>query len=197
MKKIITSLALFAGLGLSAQVKVGDNVTTLAPGSLFEMESTNKGLLLPRIALTNTSAILPVLGTHAQATGMVVYNTATAGDVTPGLYSNDGTKWVKLGGAAAATPLRILTGQTATGFDFSANSNYDIYEFTGTGTLLLPAPASFTGRTIYIRNQSVGTISYGTTSGINAPKGTTTILNTSAMTLFCDGTTWHLISGRP
>lgn len=117
MKKIITSLALLAGLGLSAQVKVGDNVTTLAPGSLFEMESTNKGLMLPRVALTNTSAILPVLGTHAQAAGMVVYNTATAGDVTPGVYANDGTKWVKLGGSTSswnyvAQSATILAGQS-------------------------------------------------------------------------------------
>ena len=28
--------------------------------------------------------------------GMVVYNTATAGDVTPGYYGCDGTKWVKM-----------------------------------------------------------------------------------------------------
>lgn len=112
MKKIITSLALLAGLGLSAQVKVGDNVTTLAPGSLFEMESTNKGLMLPRVALTNTTAILPVLGTHAQATGMVVYNTATAGDVTPGVYSNDGTKWVKAGAAAATGWTYVAQGTT-------------------------------------------------------------------------------------
>lgn len=196
MKKIITSLALFAGLGLSAQVKVGDNVTTLAPGSLFEMESTNKGLLLPRIALTNTTAILPVLGTHAQATGMVVYNTATAGDVTPGLYSNDGAKWVKLGGAATAA-FRVNLGQAATaGYDWTANSNFDFYEFSTGSTLTLPTPASYASRTIYLRNLTGGNITFSGTNGVGTPKGITSFTAASAFTLYSDGTSWHLVSGR-
>lgn len=154
MKKIITSLALLAGLGLSAQVKVGDNVTTLAPGSLFEMESTNKGLMLPRVALTNTATILPVLGTHAQAAGMVVYNTATAGDATPGVYSNDGTKWVKLGAASTTTPLNVANA----GNSYTATSSNDIILFTTTapGLLTLPTDASVVvGKKIYV--STIGT----------------------------------------
>lgn len=33
--------------------------------------------------------------------GMVVYNTATAGNVIPGFYYNDGSKWVHIADAAA------------------------------------------------------------------------------------------------
>lgn len=196
MKKLITSLLLLVGLGASAQVKVGDNVTTLAPGSLFEMESTNKGLLLPRVALTNTTAILPVLGTHAQATGMAVYNTATAGDVTPGIYSNDGTKWVKAGGATT-TAFRVNLGQaSSTSYDWTANSNFDFYEFTSGTLLTLPTPVSYTSRTIYLRNLTGGNLTFLGTNGIGTPKGITSLTSSSALTLYSDGTSWHLVSGR-
>jgi len=152
MKKLITSLLLLAGLGASAQVKVGDNVTTLAPGSLFEMESTNKGLLLPRVALTNTTAILPVLGTHAQATGMAVYNTATAGDVTPGIYSNDGTKWVKAGASSASTALNVTANQTGN-YTALATDDIILYTANAAGLLLtLPTSGIAVGKKIYVSN---------------------------------------------
>ena len=38
-----------------AQVKIGDNPTTINLGSVLELESTNKGLLMPRISLANTT----------------------------------------------------------------------------------------------------------------------------------------------
>jgi hypothetical protein len=50
-------------------------------------------MLLPRVALTSTSSFAP-LTAHVQ--GMTIFNTATAGDVTPGYYFNDGTKWRRL-----------------------------------------------------------------------------------------------------
>ncbi len=82
---------------VQAQVKVGDNPTSINPSAVLEIESTNKGLLLPRVTLSSTTNFVP-LATHVE--GMVVYNTATAGDVTPGYYYNDGTQWVRLANAA-------------------------------------------------------------------------------------------------
>lgn len=79
---------------VQAQLKVGNNPGTINANSVLEVESTNKGLLLPRIALTSTTAVAPLA---AHVAGMTVYNTATAGDVTPGYYYNDGTKWVRVG----------------------------------------------------------------------------------------------------
>lgn len=80
-----------------AQVKVGNNVSSINSNSLLELESTNKGLLLPRIALTATNSASPLT---AFVAGMMVYNTATAGtspnNVTPGQYYSDGSKWVKV-----------------------------------------------------------------------------------------------------
>lgn len=65
--------------------------------AVLEIESANKGLLLPRVALTALDAATP-LSAHVE--GMTVYNTATNGAgsnaVSPGYYYNDGEKWVRL-----------------------------------------------------------------------------------------------------
>jgi len=65
--------------------------------AIMELESNNKGLLLPRVALSATNLATPLT---AHIAGMTVYNTNSAGtapnDVTPGYYYNDGAKWVKL-----------------------------------------------------------------------------------------------------
>jgi|SRR6218665_288179 len=96
MKKIFTILLALYGLNMMAQVKIGTNPESVNASSLLELESTDKGLLLPRIALTSTAAFAPLA---AHVAGMVVYNTATAGvapnNVTPGQYYNDGTQWIR------------------------------------------------------------------------------------------------------
>lgn len=193
MKKIITSLVLLVGLGASAQVKVGDNVTTLAPGSLFEMESTNKGLLLPRVALTSTTVILPILGTHAQAAGMVVYNTATAGDVTPGIYSNDGAKWVKLGASAASTALNITTEQSAS---YTALATDDIILLnisTSNLNLTLPTTGIAIGKKYYVSQTGSALVNIlpipreASTPFIQPGQGTTLI--------YLGGLVWSVVSG--
>lgn len=86
-----------------AQVKIGDNPTTINAGSAVEIESTNKGLLMPRISLANTTT-WGLAGTAAA--GMHVYNTNTG--ITSsntsyptlaakiGEYYWDGTGWVAL-----------------------------------------------------------------------------------------------------
>jgi hypothetical protein len=79
---------------------------------LLEMETTNKGLLLPRVALTSTTAFAPLT---AHVAGMAVYNTATAGDVTPGYYFDNGTKWVRIADANASVSNLYTADGTLTG----------------------------------------------------------------------------------
>ncbi|MDR1714728.1 MAG: hypothetical protein ACK5KN_07035 [Dysgonomonas sp.] len=80
-----------------AQVTIGSGEIPNA-NALLDLKETStgtssKGLLLPRVSLTSTALASPL---SAHVAGMTVYNTATTGDVTPGHYYNDGTKWVKL-----------------------------------------------------------------------------------------------------
>ncbi|SKB97872.1 hypothetical protein SAMN05660226_04123, partial [Parapedobacter luteus] len=78
-----------------AQQKVRDNTI---PGSvlpnkdaLLELESNNKGLLFTRVQLRRADDAAP-LSQHRL--GMMVYNTATINDVVPGIYYNNGSRWV-------------------------------------------------------------------------------------------------------
>jgi hypothetical protein len=78
--------------GYSQSVSVN---TTGAPPDAnagLDISFPNLGFLIPRVALTGTSSAAPLT---AHVAGMIVYNTATAGDVTPGFYYNNGTKWIK------------------------------------------------------------------------------------------------------
>ena len=71
--------------------------------AMLDITSTTRGLLAPRLALTSTTAAAP---TTLPATGLLVYNTATAGvaptNVAPGYYYNAGTGafplWVRMDG---------------------------------------------------------------------------------------------------
>ncbi|GAB0156020.1 hypothetical protein CHRYSEOSP005_12820 [Chryseobacterium sp. Alg-005] len=105
MKKFINgdkimALVLFTSFfSANAQVRVSNSSGTVNPQSILHLESSgnDKGFLLTRIALQATNLSNPL---SAHVAGMIVYNTATAGTaanrVTPGLYYNNGTSWVKL-----------------------------------------------------------------------------------------------------
>jgi trimeric autotransporter adhesin len=94
----------------NAQMKLGSNPTTTNANALLELETTNKGLLLPRIALANVSSPTPLT---AHIAGMTVFNTANNGIVSPGFYCNDGAMWIKM---STITPSSVwsLTGNLGT-----------------------------------------------------------------------------------
>lgn len=101
MKQLLKRQALillfvtFSAAWASAQVKIGANPTTINPSSILEIESNNKGLLMPRVALLSADNASPL---SAHSAGMLIYNTATVGTapnaVSPGIYYNDGTRWI-------------------------------------------------------------------------------------------------------
>jgi len=96
--------------------------------ALIDMQSTSRGLLLPRVELTSTTATAPLA---AHTAGMVVYNTVTVNDVTPGYYYDDGSKWVRIGASSGSG--WALTGNTG----ITANSAaYGTSLTAGTGNWL-------------------------------------------------------------
>jgi hypothetical protein len=97
MKKfnLLLLLLSFVNFGTIAQVGIG--TTTPNASSLLDVSSVDKGLLIPRIALVQTTNFSPLL---AHVAGMLVYNTATASDVSPGQYYNNGTKWIRVADAS-------------------------------------------------------------------------------------------------
>lgn len=121
INRLLSISILFGFMGLNAQVKIGDNHDTINPSAILELESTDRGLLLPRVALTATSNTSP-LAEHKL--GMIVFNTATAssGDtaVVPGLYYNSGSEWILLGSGGDANPtgtvIQKASANTPTGY---------------------------------------------------------------------------------
>ena len=117
LKTILLATGLFAGLTVNAQTKLGTNPITLNGDALLELESSNRGLLMTRLALSSTASASPL---SAHVPGMTVYNTATAGDVAPGFYFDNGTRWVRIANsvssyastasAIAATPSAAVDG---------------------------------------------------------------------------------------
>lgn len=95
----LTSLLGLVTTVASAQ-NIGINTTGAVPAAsaILDLVSADKGLLVPRVALTATNSALPVT---APAISLLVYNTATAGvipnNVTPGYYYWDGAAWVRVG----------------------------------------------------------------------------------------------------
>jgi trimeric autotransporter adhesin len=127
MREIVLLLMTTFFIGsANAQMKLGNNPTTTNANALLELEATNKGLLLPRIALANTSSPTPM---SVHIAGMTVYNTANNGIVSPGFYYNDGTSWMRLS-TLVATSLWGLTGNlgTTAGTNFiGTTDNTDIW----------------------------------------------------------------------
>lgn len=79
---------------LAQNVGINNDNTDPDASALLDVKSTNKGVLIPRISLTMTSSAAPVT---APATALLVYNTASVNDVTPGFYSWTGSAWKALG----------------------------------------------------------------------------------------------------
>ncbi len=98
MCKIICTLCMIISIGQLYSQSVGINTDGSIPpiSAMFEVKSTNKGILIPRIALVSTNLATPV---PVPANSLLVYNTATAGSgptaVTPGYYYWNG-EWIRL-----------------------------------------------------------------------------------------------------
>ncbi len=86
---------------MNAQNNVGIGTNTPAASAKLDINASDKGMMIPQVALTATNAASPIT---SPATSLMVYNTATAGtapnNVTPGYYYNAGTpaspNWVRL-----------------------------------------------------------------------------------------------------
>ena len=129
---LMTAFVLNAG----AQITVG---SLAAPDKnvLLDLKSnpdnsSAKGVLPPRVKLSSTASISPMAA--PVVAGTTVYNTETTGDVTPGYYYWDGSKWVKLAiEKETARPQYFYMPPIVLPIDGSDNTLYDSYD-SGTRT---------------------------------------------------------------
>jgi hypothetical protein len=95
MKKIfILCFLSITFTAFSQNVGINSTASTPDPSAMLDVSATDKGLLVPRLALTAANVAAPVT---SPLTSLLIYNTATAGtspnDVSPGYYYWDGAKW--------------------------------------------------------------------------------------------------------
>jgi len=96
---LVLFLAIAGTASVNAQMRISGSempnesaVLDLNPDNNVSSGNATLGLALPRVNLNNSGDAFPL---SAHVKGMSVYNMATAGDVTPGVYVNDGAKWLR------------------------------------------------------------------------------------------------------
>jgi hypothetical protein len=112
MMLLMLTLLIWGTASMNAQVTIGSNSNPDA-AAVLDLQATDKGLLIPRVALTAIDSPLPLTGKVA---GMVVYNTGKGGVAAEGIYYNDGANWVKVGSGTVTTDnqgINALTGDVS------------------------------------------------------------------------------------
>jgi hypothetical protein len=132
------TLIVLGAAGVNAQVLIGGTGNPSdepVDGALLEIRSADKGLLIPRIALSAANSAAPLTGKVA---GMVVYNTGTGGLAETGVYYNDGANWVKIGSGALNEVVSAKgTGTSISGTGSSASPLKVDIDAGGVGTTQL------------------------------------------------------------
>ena len=113
MKKVFFLLVIFLITRINAQVGIG----TTAPNtsSILDVVATDKGVLVPRVAILDLNTAAPVT---APIESLLVYNITVATGV--GFHYWDGSKWTPLGGAAGNDGDWTVVGNDM----YNANSGY-------------------------------------------------------------------------
>lgn len=163
----------FSFLGLTGFAQVGIGTTT--PQGALDIVANNDGLLIPRIALTNTNIATVTTPTESE----LVYNTATINDVTPGYYYWNGTQWIRLS-VETDNKNWLLAGNTvnaSTDFMGSTNNTDVIFRRNNTRAGRLGANNTSFG-TNALNPATTG--NYNTASGVGSLYSNTTGNNNTA-----------------
>jgi len=91
---LIISQLLF-NINIQAQgVSISNTVTTPDNSAMLDVQATDKGMLIPRVALTGATDNATIA---SPLTSLLVYNTATTTDLAPGYYFWNGSRWDRFG----------------------------------------------------------------------------------------------------
>ncbi|MCX2679831.1 hypothetical protein OOZ15_07775, partial [Galbibacter sp. EGI 63066] len=111
---------------------IGIGTDSPNPSAQLDLSKTDKGLLLPRVALTSITDVVTIATPEA---GMFVYNTTVDSDENLGenVYFFDGTKWVapllsERTGTVAPTP--EVVDNSGAQFNLTADNIYVVGPFT-------------------------------------------------------------------
>jgi len=192
MKKVYFTL-LFIGFLANAQTGIG--TTTPNASAKLEVMATDKGFLPPRVALTASNVFSPIVGTSANATGLLVYNTNSAGsapnNVVPGYYYWNGTAWIQISGGL------IIDNTKSSGFTLAATDNNKVFLITSSSNSIVTVPNNLpVGFSCQIIQGGSGTITLtGSSVILNSSNGFTTRATNSVVGLVMNTTTTGFVFG--
>src|SRR6218665_1643538 len=180
MKKLLLPIAFLLSANVFAQnVAINSTGAAAVTSAALDVDMANKGVLIPRVALTTTTAFAPVTGTATAS--LLVYNTATAGtfptNVTPGYYYwtgaawarliNSGTSWELLGNQGTNPAVNFLGTTDNVNLIFRTNNSARAMIYNTGEALFNPIVAAFSGDILTARatNGQTGLNGYLTGAG--------------------------------
>lgn len=146
---------LFVLICFSSYSQVG--IGTSAPQGALDINSSNNGVVFPRVALTSKNVDLPVVNPNGGSLviGTIVWNTATSGsspnNVVPGYYYWNGTQWETFNSTSTNNSSIGTIANNITNITPITNS------YTATNSTVGTADISSLNRTVNITG-AVGTI---------------------------------------
>ncbi len=114
MKKVklfIAIITITASYSLTGQVSITTDGSAPDGSATLEVKSTDKGMLIPRVALTGTKDIATI---NSPAYSLLIFNTAKVQDVIPGFYYWNGAAWTPLSETPDGSETKITPGANVT-----------------------------------------------------------------------------------
>jgi len=121
------------------RLKLGNEPTMMDSDAVLDLGTSNRGLLMPRVALTSLLNAAP-MSKHIE--GMVVYNLTNNGGVSPGLYYNTGSAWEKVESGGSSLNFYLSDGTLSSQRTVNTGNNDLI--FTGTGQFRISGSSGIT-----------------------------------------------------
>lgn len=179
-------------LNISAQTGIG--TTTPNVSAKLDVTSSDKGFLPPRVALTATNVFAPITGTAASASGLLVYNTNTAGtapnNVVSGYYYWNGTAWIQIAGGL------VIDNSKSASFQLAAADNNKLFFINSASNITVTVPSLSAGFSCQFIQLGAGTITIsGSGTTINSANGLTSRAVNSVMGLVMNGATTGYVFG--
>lgn len=183
MKKLIFILLAICALA-KANGQTGIGTSTPNASAKLDVSATNKGFLPPRVALTATNLFAPLTGLSgsdalATAAGLLVYNTTSNSNVTPGYYYWNGISWIQISNGL------IIDNSRSAGFTLAATDNNKVFLITSSSAITLIVPNTLPiGFSCQIIQGGAGTITMtGSSVVLNSSNGFTTRATNSVIGL--------------